>query len=118
MGGVALTVSGLLRLSRADSRLLIPIVIAAIILGIIKGRFALLPFVRRTVARIRRRGDGSPLYGIFSLKTWLLIAVMILLGRVLNLLAIPQEMRGAVQAAIGLGLLATSLPFWTAGRAH
>lgn len=112
MGGIALMTSGTLRLARADSNLLGPLLLGATIAGFIKARYVLLPFVRRAVARIRDRNDGSSFFGFFAPKTWLLIVLMIALGRVMSLLSTPQDIRGAVQIAIGGGLLATSVPFW------
>src|SRR5512136_1078347 len=44
--------------------------------GILKGRFIILKMARRNAARIITRGDDRCLGGFLSVKTWLVVAVM------------------------------------------
>ena len=67
---------------------------------------------RKNVARIQEKEEGSCLGGIFSFKSWLLILVMIALGRLLRLSGVPLGLYGVVVVAVGWGLLLSSRVVW------
>ena len=68
------------------------------------------------VRRITARGDGRCLGGFLSLRTWGLVVLMMVLGRVLrgNL---TGWIIGAVYIAVGTALLRSSRLSWRAWRA-
>jgi len=102
------------------ARLPWPFLLAAvgIFAGTLKGRYVLRRLAERNAARVIRRGDGHCLGGFLSIKTWLLVAVMMASGILLRRSGIPHPILGPLYAAIGTALLAGSLPLWEARRRH
>lgn len=90
--------------------------IAAVVLGLLKARFVLRRAARRTIQHITSRGDGRCLGGFLSWKTWLLVIAMIALGRLLRseLVPIPLAWIGLLYAAVGVAMIAGSIPLWIA----
>ena len=95
-----------------------PFLLAAvgIIAGSLKGRFVLRRLAEKNAARVIRRGDGQCLGGFLSVKTWLLVAVMMTSGILLRRSGVPHYILGPLYAAIGTALLAGSIPLWKARR--
>lgn len=87
---------------------------AAIVLGAAKAQLALRRTARRAIDRIRTRGDGRCLGGFFSIKTWLVVLLMIVVGRLLRTSGLPGEIAGLIYAAVGAALLLGGLAFWKA----
>jgi hypothetical protein len=100
------------------ARLPWPFVLAAlgIVAGSLKGRFVLRRLAEKNAARVIRRGDGHCLGGFLSVKTWLLVAVMMTSGILLRRSGVPHPILGVLYSAIGTALLAGSLPLWGALR--
>ena len=93
------------------------------LLGIAKAAFILDRAAVKIVERIGQRGDGHCAGGFLSLRTWILVAAMILLGRLLRGGLIPAAAAGTLYVAIGTGLLVSSrLPLgsWrrSSGKSH
>ena len=84
--------------------------------GSLKGRFVLRRLAERNAARVIRRGDGHCLGGFLSVKTWLLVAVMMASGILLRRSGVPHPILGVLYAAIGTALMAGSVPLWKARR--
>jgi len=95
-----------------------PFVLA--VLGIaacsLNGRFVLRRLAEKNAARVVRRGDGHCLGGFLSVKTWLLVAVMMTSGILLRRSGVPHPILGVLYSAIGTALLAGSIPLWKARR--
>ncbi len=108
--GVAWTVAAVHGASRAGLHLL------AIAAGWLKGRLVLSRSARRTLARIEERGNGRCLGGFLSWWSWLLVASMILVGRLLRSSGLPGSVLGPIYLAIGVALVTGSLTFWQARR--
>ena len=100
------------------SRIPWPFVLAAlgIVAGSLKGRFVLRRLAEKNAARVIRRGDGQCLGGFLSVKTWLLVAVMMTSGILLRRSGVPHPILGVLYSAIGTALLAGSIPLWKARR--
>ncbi len=84
--------------------------------GSLKGRFVLRRLAEKNAARVVRRGDGHCLGGFLSVKTWLLVAVMMTSGILLRRSGVPHPILGVLYSAIGTALLAGSIPLWKARR--
>ncbi|MBC8317173.1 MAG: hypothetical protein H8E41_04650 [Desulfobulbaceae bacterium] len=84
----------------------------AILLGTVKAVFIFERTVRKNVARIQEKEDGDCLGGVFSFKNWLLIVVMILMGRLLRLSGLPLGIYGVIVLAVGWGLFLASRIMW------
>jgi hypothetical protein len=54
---------------------ILPVVLVAVVLGIIKARFVLIRYANKAVARIKRR-DHACFFGFFSVKSWIFVLVM------------------------------------------
>lgn len=114
--GAGLLTAGALWAFEAPPRAAAPYLIAAVAAGLVKARFVLDRVARRIVHRIVERGDGRCLGGFLSWRSWLLVAAMMILGRLLRESPLPVPLRGAIYAAIGAALLAASVRVWTGWR--
>lgn len=77
----------------------------ALAIGFVKGNFVLTKIAGKNMARIDRLPESSPFYATFSLKSWILILVMILIGRLIRLLGAPHFIIGVVYIAVGFALV-------------
>jgi len=77
----------------------------ALPLGFVKGNFVLPKIARKNIARIEQLPEESPFYMTFSLKSWLLILSMMLIGTVIRLMGAPHVVRGTIYVAVGLALV-------------
>ena len=84
--------------------------------GSLKGRFVFRGLAEKNAARVVRRGDGRCLGGFLSIKTWLLVAVMMTSGMILRRSGVPHPILGVLYSAVGTALLAGSVPLWRARR--
>ncbi len=88
----------------------------ATIVGLIKGKMALDRAAQRAITRIATRGDGTCLFGFFSYKSWLLILLMITMGKLLRMSPAPIILVSTLYMAIGTALSFSSRSFFTACR--
>lgn len=114
MSGTGLAVTGAVWTMRSHDRLAVPLLAAAAIAGVLKAQFVLRRTAVRIVHRIVERGEGHCIGGFLSWKSWLLVAAMILLGRLLRLSPLPILWRGAIYFTIGTALVAASRVAWKA----
>lgn len=114
--GLALMVAGGHWILDSHSPLAVPIWIAAAAAGLVKARLLLAKSARRIVERIKIRGDGRCLGGFLSWKSWVLVLLMIGLGRLLRASPLPLLARGGIYFAIGAALAAASRPIWQSWR--
>jgi len=82
--------------------------------GWLKARFVLRRAARRSIERIRARGDGRCLGGFLPLWGWGLVLVMMGLGFALRHGLLPHPFVGLIYVAIGTALLTGSISFWRA----
>lgn len=85
--------------------------VAAIVLGIIKGMVVLRRSAEKNIARIIDKTDGICLGAVFSFQTWGLILLMIITGKLLRAGGFPQ-LYGFIVSGVGLGLLLASRIIW------
>ncbi len=86
-----------------------------LLLGLFKGKFVLTKSASRNVHRIRCRPEGRYcLGGFMTWKAWLLVAGMIMLGRLLRMSPLPPLLVWGIYSAIGAALLMGSLHLWKA----
>ena len=112
--GAVLLVFGVLWVLGGQGRLALPLVAGAVALGLLKARFALDRAARRTVGRIRARGDGKCIGGFLSLRTWGLVLVMAGAGRLLRGGIVATVVVGFVYAAVGTALVMAARCLWQA----
>lgn len=88
------------------------LITVALIIGLLKARFALSRAADRVITRILVRGNDRCLGGFFSWKTWLMVALMITTGRLIRASGISMVIVGVVYAAVGIGLVYGARHFW------
>ena len=107
--GIGLIARGTITLLQGNHYILL---IAAMCLGTFKYVAVFSKTARKNVVRIAEKKDGDCLGGVFSFRNWLLIVVMILLGRLLRLSGLPLGIYGLIVLAVGWGLFLASHIMW------
>ncbi len=90
------------------------LLLAAVAVGLLKSRLVLDRTAGRIIERIRRRGDGRCLGGFLSVRTWMVVLVMMICGRLLRSGPLDYPVIGLVYAAVGSALLLSARSFWWA----
>jgi len=105
--GIGLLTAGLRWVFEADAATLsVGIGLAvALLLGGVKGGLVLPKIARKNIARIQLLPITSPVYATFSVKSWALVLLMILIGRGLRFFGLPLFFVGVLYVAVGLALL-------------
>ncbi len=87
---------------------------AAFAVGTVKTFLILDKIARRNVQRLN--GYSAPIFvgRMFATRTWVIIGLMIVLGRLLRLPVVAPELSGFFSLAVGWGLLAASRLSWQA----
>lgn len=109
-GGIVLAAQGLTFLEALGLPLLnwlLPIVLAALV-GFAKGRFILSKTSARNIDRLNALTGRTKLVHVYSLRSWLVIGIMLLFSVALTLGHMPLFWRGLVNIAIGMGLIVSS----------
>lgn len=81
------------------------IIVFAILVGYLKGHFALSKSVKNGVQRIVSYPNPSPLKNLYQKKYYALMVLMMGLGMFLRWLKLPHDLHGAIDLAIGSALL-------------
>jgi hypothetical protein len=84
----------------------------ATILGTGKSIFLLDKSAAKNLSRLSGKSDGDCLGGVYSVKMWLLVATMMLLGWLLRRSGLPGEFVGTFYIAIGWALFFSSRLLW------
>ena len=80
--------------------------------GLLKAKMVLEKTAFNISDRIRNRPEPSCLFGFMPLKSWLLIAGMIMLGILLRKSPLNRSLVWSIYIAIGAALFASSRIFW------
>jgi len=87
----------------------------ALVLGFFKQHFIMRRVARDAIVRIRERGPEANVFGFFSAKSWLLVALMMGGGIALRASGVvPLPVLGTLYATVSIGLLLGSGRFWQA----
>jgi hypothetical protein len=89
---------------------------ACVAVGVFKSRFVLDRAARRVADRILERGDGRCLGGFLSFRSWGLVVLMMVGGRVLRG-TLAHGVVGPLYIAVGTALLVSSRISWRTWRA-
>jgi len=85
---------------------------AGMVLGTFKTVFILDRVARKNIKRIKDFEDKVCIGSVYSWKTWLLVAAMVVLGRYLRTSVLPGEVVGLIYAAVGWALMLASRLMW------
>lgn len=80
--------------------------------GTCKSLFLLDKAARKNLARLSGKEDGDCLGGVYSLKMWVLVAMMMGLGIFLRRSGLPGEWIGTLYISIGWALFFSSRLLW------
>ena len=86
--------------------------LSGLLLGTVKTFFILDRVARKNIKRIKEFEDKVCFGSVYSLKTWLLVIGMIILGRFLRTTVLPGEVVGLIYTAVGWGLMLSSRLMW------
>lgn len=89
---------------------------AGAILGLLKSRYVLDRVAEKIIARIGARPARACLGGLFSLRNWLLIALMIVFGRALGALPVDAAIKTGLYVMVGMALAFSSRLLWNAWK--
>jgi len=78
--------------------------VLALVIGFVKGNFVLRKVACRNLDRINGLPTHSSIFATFSVKNWLLVLLMIVIGRTIRLFGTPDSMIGVIYLAVGLAL--------------
>jgi len=113
--GLMLLTRGVLALSGSGREVWLGL---AVLVGTIKSRLVLDRAVLKNMARLRGLDGDRCIGGVYSVKTWLLVAAMIILGRLLRASSLPVWLVGLIYATVGWALFWSSRRGWSAWRQY
>jgi hypothetical protein len=93
-----------------------PVILTGLMLGLAKGRFILDRVAGKIILHIGSKPSRACLGGLFSVRNWLLIAVMIIFGRTLRVLPIEAGIKTGLYVMVGSGLAYSSRLLWRAWK--
>ena len=86
--------------------------------GTCKSIYLLDKSAAKNLARLSGKLDGDCLGGVYSVKMWGLVAMMMLLGWLLRRSGLPGELIGTLYVAIGWALFLSSRLLWRRAVNH
>lgn len=92
------------------------IILPALIIGTVKSLFMLDRSAKKSINRIIATRDGRCIGGVYSIKTWLLVLLMMTAGCLMRNSSLPKEFLGLFYVSIGWGLLFSSRNAWFAWK--
>jgi hypothetical protein len=98
-------------LSRTSHINLYPLVIAGVTSALLIHHYGFLKIADKNLKRILRMQDKSCIFAFIPWKSYLIIAVMVLMGAVLRHSVIPKHYLAVLYIAIGLALTLSSVRY-------
>ena len=92
------------------------LLLIAVLAGGLKSRLILDRAARAMADRIQRQDDRRCIGGFLSLRSWGIVAVMMISGRLLRASPVSHALVGLLYAAIGTALLLSSRRLWSSWR--
>lgn len=88
------------------------LMIPAVAVGTVKSLLMLDKAAQKNLLRLSEKEDGDCLGGVYSVKMWGLVVMMMGMGWLLRHSSLPDEVIGMLYAAIGWALLLSSRVVW------
>ncbi|SFJ12896.1 hypothetical protein SAMN04488082_101394 [Desulfomicrobium apsheronum] len=114
--GFFLSAKGIYLFQEDSWGMLLAVIVAGAILGMFKSRLILDRVADRIILHIGAKPSRTCLGGLFSVRNWLLIAVMIIFGRTLSVLPIEAGIKTGLYVMVGSGLAYSSRLLWRAWK--
>lgn len=83
-----------------------------VVLGLVKSRLLLDRIARGVSRRIHDRGPTASIVGFLSVRSWVVVVVMMAGGHALRLTAAPRPALGVLYVAIATALVVASRTYW------
>ena len=94
----------------------VALLLIAVLAGTLKSWLVLDRAAGKIIDRIQSRDDRRCIGGFLSLRSWAIVAVMMVSGRLLRASPISHALIGLLYAAIGTALLFSSRRLWSNWR--
>lgn len=91
-------------------------IVSALIIGIGKGKFVLSKTSQRNIDRLSQMQEPQRPIHVYSVRSWVMITLMVLISMSLTWFDAPLEWRAAVRLAVGFALIMSSLNYLKAPR--
>lgn len=114
--GFLLTLKGVYLFREGSWGIVLAVVAGGAILGLVKSRLILDRVAGRIVLHIGAKPSRACLGGLFSVRNWMLIAVMIIFGRTLGVLPLEAGIKTGLYVMVGSGLAYSSRLLWRAWK--
>lgn len=115
--GLFLIFKGVLLLRHSSISLIILCGIGGAFLGLLKSAFIFDRVASKIVTHIGRKPMRACLGGVFSIRNWMLIAIMALFGRLVGTLPLNGSLKTVIYVMVGSGLAYSSRLLWNAWKA-
>ncbi|MBU4524092.1 MAG: hypothetical protein KUA37_19255 [Desulfomicrobium sp.] len=114
--GFFLTLKGIYIFREGSWGILLAVIVVGGILGVVKSKIVLDRVANRIILHIGAKPSRACLGGLFSVRNWLLIAVMIVFGRTLGVLPLDAAIKTGLYVMVGSGLVYSSRLIWNAWK--
>lgn len=115
IGGLVLAFRGVYFMTAAPEQptalMLIGLGLAALAIGFGKGKFVLSKTSNRNIERIDQFTEPQRPLMVYSMRSWIIIAIMVCISISLTVFNTPLLWRGAINLAIGFALIFSSLAY-------
>jgi hypothetical protein len=81
------------------------LIILGLFIGFLKGRTVLAKAVHREITRISQLPSPASITHLYGKKALVVLAIMVLLGMSMKWLALPSDIRGFIDVAVGAALI-------------
>jgi len=114
--GFFLTMKGIFIFREGSWGIFLAVIVAGTIMGVVKSRLVLDRVADRIILHIGAKPSRACLGGLFSVRNWLLIAVMVVFGRTLGALPFDAVIKTGLYVMVGSGLAYSSRLLWRAWK--
>ena len=114
--GIFLALKGVYLFWEGSWGIVLAVIAAGAVLGMFKSRLILDRVAGRIILHIGAKPSRACLGGLFSVRNWALIAVMIVFGRTLGALPLDAAIKTGLYVMVGSGLAFSSRLLWRAWK--
>lgn len=90
----------------------IAFIMLSLVAGIAKGRFVMAKAAQKSAMRISKLSNPTAITNLYSRSNLILLAIMMGMGMVMKVLALPYDIRGSIDVAVGCALMQGSLAYF------